>query len=170
MPCPDTCLETIYSIMLGCWAEPELRPTFAELVDQIEHMTGFVRKLSMNPESYISSRASKSTLPLVQPIAETAVDVVADGARKSSGSIVYAVPDRFADGTPMNDVPQPTRKPSKLVYAIPDIELLHGENDKRSHSPASEVKITIPNEYATDIHVRDHIFALAHSLTCPCRS
>ncbi|CAL1535044.1 unnamed protein product [Lymnaea stagnalis] len=52
MPHPNYCPDLLYDIMLHCWQEdPAQRPTFAELVDdiadmvaQIEHKTGVMRR------------------------------------------------------------------------------------------------------------------------------
>lgn len=38
MECPQDCPHFIYSIMLDAWAaEPSQRPTFAEILDRLQH-------------------------------------------------------------------------------------------------------------------------------------
>uniref|UniRef100_A0A7E4VIB1 Protein kinase domain-containing protein n=1 Tax=Panagrellus redivivus TaxID=6233 RepID=A0A7E4VIB1_PANRE len=43
LPCPETCPEPIYAVMLSCWdVEPAKRPTFKQLQKQIRDVVSFI--------------------------------------------------------------------------------------------------------------------------------
>ena len=71
LPKPDDCPEKLYDLMLRCWNfNPELRPSFKEVLEVVESMTSKQKKIEeeeISNADYLNTEGSKKDLSYTIP-------------------------------------------------------------------------------------------------------